>query len=123
MDNPAQVTDVQARFPRTLTFDEQVNAQALLDDGWEQAIARVPGLLSRLDSGALRPGAVVAVLRQAVIPVLLNPNGYLEESIDNWTGRKDSATSSGKLILSDEDLATLYGFEASSQAFEIVLGC
>lgn len=123
MENPARVFDVQARFPTQLTSVQSQMAQALLDDGWEQILARVPGVMSRLDAGVLRPGAVVAVLRSAVVPVLLNPGGYLEESIDDWTGRRDSATSSGKLLLSDDDLATLFGFESSSQAFEITLGC
>jgi hypothetical protein len=123
VDNPAQISDVVARFPRAMTALERTMAQALLDDGWEQIIARVPGVLSRLDSGALRPGVVIAVLRQAIIPVVLNPEGYLEEAIDGWTGRRDSATSTGRLLLADTDLAALYGFESQSQAFEIVLGC
>lgn len=123
MDNPAQVSDVVARFPRVMTAPELVMAQALLDDGWEQIIARVPGVVQRLAAGTLRAGVVIAVLRQAVIPVVLNPEGYLEESIDGWTGRRDSATSTGRLLLSDADLSALYGFESQSQAFEIVLGC
>lgn len=122
-DSPVLVSDVQARFPRDLTADEVRVAEALLDDGWEQILARVPGVQSRLDSGALRLGVVVGVLRQAVIPALLNPEGYLEESLDDWSGRRDSATSSGRLLLSDEDLASLFAFETTSQAFEIVPGC
>lgn len=120
MNNPALVTDVEARAPRALTDDEKRMAQALLDDGWEQILARVPGVESRLVSGALRPGAVVAVLRQAVLPVILNPEGYLQESIDDWTGRRDASQSTGKLLISDEDLAALWAIRTGS-AFEIVL--
>jgi hypothetical protein len=124
VDNPALVTDVEARAPRALTDDERRMAQALLDDGWEQVLARVPLLVERIDAGSLRVGAVVAVLRQAVLPVVLNPEGYLQESIDDWTGRRDASQSTGKLLLSDADLLSLQPnavATSGSQAFEIVL--
>lgn len=123
MENPASVSDVVARFPGTMTDVQLGQVQALLDDAWEEVVARVPGVESRLDSGALRVGIVIAVLRQAVIPVLQNAEGFLEESIDDWTGRRDSATSSGKVLFTVDDLAALFAFESSSQAYEIVLGC
>ncbi len=123
MANPASVDDVVARFPGTMTDVQLGQVQALLDDAWEEIIARVPGVEGRLASGALRVGIVVAVLRQAVIPVLQNAEGFLEESIDDWSGRRDAATSTGKVLFTADDLAPLFAFGSQSQAFEIVLGC
>jgi hypothetical protein len=54
--------------------------------------------------------------------VVLNPSGFLEETIDGWTGRRDATASPGKLVLSDDDLSSLWAFRSGS-AFEIALSC
>jgi hypothetical protein len=122
MDCPVLVTDVQDYVGRTLTVDEQARTRALLNDGWEQILARVPGVVARYTSGDLRPGAVVAVLRRAVAAVLDNPEGFIQESIEDWAGRRDPFLGSGRLMLTDEDFAMLRPFTLTG-AFEIQLGC
>jgi hypothetical protein len=91
----------------------------LLDDGWEQILSRIPSVEYRVTQGTLRVGAVVAVLREAVAAVLRNPGGFLEESIEDWSGRRDAASSTGKLLLSDDDLAILMPFTLN-RSFSIV---
>lgn len=107
MDCPVTTQDVQDVFERPFTATDWTRCQSLLNDGWEQILTRVPGVVARYTSGVLRPGAVVAVLREAVSAVLRNPGGFLEESIEDWSGRRDAASSTGKLLLSDDDLAML----------------
>lgn len=108
MANPVSVLDLQNRW-RPLTDEEIPIAQALLDDAWEIMLARVPGIESRITSGDLRPGLVVKIACEAVKPVMQNPEGFMQEAIEDWQGRRDATTSTGKLILTDDDLRPLFG--------------
>jgi hypothetical protein len=118
--NPVDVSDLALRW-RPLTADESVVAAALIDDAFEMLIARVPGLESRLTSGDLRPGLVVKVVTEMVKPVMMNPEGMLEESIDNWSGRRDSAMSTGQMQVSDDQIRLLMG-GVIRKSFSIVPG-
>lgn len=109
-------------FERPLTDAELSRVPALLDDGWEQILARVPGVELRLTTGSLRLGAVSAVLRQAVAAVLRNPDGFITESIEDWSGTREPGAVSGRLVLTDDDLAMLMPFTIGGGAFEITLG-
>ncbi len=123
MSNPADLDDVIAIYPGTMTDDQKRVATALLADGWEQIIARVPGVEARLDGGSLRPGLVVGVLRRAVVAAVRNLGGYVEESIDDWSGKRGDADSPGLLDLTDDDLSPLLSSELAGAAFEITPGC
>lgn len=111
-DNPAVAADVQARFPRPLTADEQTMATTLLGDAWSDLLIDVPSLPERLDDA--EPdlnNAVIRVLAQAVKRVLLNPFGRKRESrgIDDaqrsWTLADGIAD--GALYFTDEELDSL----------------
>lgn len=121
MDCPAVVSDVQATFERDLTSAELTRAQALLDDGWEQILTRVPSVEYRLTVGSLRVGAVVAVLRAAVAAVLRNPGGFIDEAIEDWRGSRNPVTATGRLMLTPDDFAMLMPFTIGGGAFEITL--
>lgn len=119
--NPVALSDVVARF-RALTTDEAVRAQALLDDAWEELLELIPGIADRVAAGTLRSGLVIAKVCEAVIPVLRNPEGWLEEEkdIDDYKRRwrRDAATSTGRVLFSDDALRALKGVWGN--AFEIV---
>lgn len=105
-DNPVIVDDLVKRW-RPVSEDEVGTAQAFLDDAWEELIARVPGIEARLDSGSLRPGLVIA----RVIPVIRglmqqDVDGYIDESLDDWRGRKAEA-GAGRQMFSDDDIDAL----------------
>lgn len=116
--NPVAVSDLEKIF-RPLTPAETINAQALIDGMWEILLARVPGIVGRLASGSLRPGLVVYAFQEMIKPVLQNPEGYLSERIDDWEGRRDSATSTGRVLVSDEWIDLLGGVPVSSESFSI----
>jgi hypothetical protein len=50
---------------------------------------------------------VVAVESAVVRRLMLNPDGYLREGIDDWQGQRDSVLSSGALSILDSEWATL----------------
>lgn len=123
--NPVTVQSIADRF-RALTVDEQARAQALIDDAWEELLELIPGIADRLTAGTLRPGLVVAKMRAAIIPILRNPEGWLEEEkgIDDYKRRwrrADGTDDSDGRIFSDEAIRALKGIAGS--AFEIVLAC
>lgn len=83
----------------------------------------VPGLDARIvadpNLGVLAKGVVVDM----VLRVLKNPDGKLEESIDDYRYRRDSATSSGALYLSAAEQSSLVPSLAGlGGAFVVSLG-
>ena len=120
MDNPAAVTDVQSRFPRALTTDEQTMATTLLGDAWIDLQAKVTDLVTRLEAtpaDAALLAQTIRVLAQSVKRVLLNPFGRKQESrgIDDaqrsWT--LDPALASGELFFTDEELNSLQAADST----------
>lgn len=119
--NPVEIAHIVARW-RELSAAETIRAQALLDDAWETLQELIPGIGDRVWSGQLRMGLVVAKVCEAVIPALRNPEGVLEEEtgIDDYKRRwrRDSVTSTGLVVFSEDALKALRGVWGSS--FEII---
>jgi hypothetical protein len=106
MSNPATITDIEDRF-RPLTDAEKVNARAYLDDAWSLLTGRLPSLEANLAAGTVHISNAVRVVANMVVRVLRNPDGKLEESIDDYRYRRDALLSSGALTVTDEELADL----------------
>lgn len=122
MSNPVTVADLEERF-RPLTEQEQTNAQGMLDDAWELLLIRVPSLESRLANGSLSEGSIRYVLREALIPVLRNPDGYKRWSIDDATFERDTSVADGRLTIADDLLALLMPGAATRRgAFSVTPG-
>jgi Phage protein Gp19/Gp15/Gp42 len=106
MPNPATIDDVEARF-RPLTPAEQVVAETFLDDAWWLLLGRLPNLEANLDAGTVSTENAVRVVASMVVRVLRNPDGKVEESIDDYRYRRDALVSSGALHVTDDELADL----------------
>ena len=107
MANPvAVVDDLVARW-RPLTDAETLTAQALLDDAWAITNAQVPSLAGALEAGTASEGAVRAAICSMVLRVLRNPEGWVQEAVDDWSGRRAEALAAGVLYLSDVELAQI----------------
>jgi len=106
MPNPATLDDVVERF-RPLSDAEQVNASAFLDDAWFLLTGRRPTLEADLGAGLVSLGNARRVIASMVVRVLRNPDGKLEESIDDYRYRRDSLISSGVLNVTEDELADL----------------
>ena len=90
------------------------DAQDIVDDAAEAAAIPEP----TTDRGERTYKRVVA---SVVIRVLRNPDGYLTETTDGYTYRRDSALSSGTLYVSDVELEQLRpAVRRSRGAFTIV---
>ena len=108
---------------RPLSVAEQVVATNWLVRASAMVRANVPGLDVRIvtdpNLGVLATGVVVDM----VLRVLKNPEGKLEESIDDYRYRRDSTTSSGALYLSPAEQASLMPSPATlGGAFVVSLG-
>jgi len=106
MANPATTADIEARW-RPLAALETTNADALLDDAWALLLARRSTLEADITAGTVSEANVVRVVVAMVLRVLRNPDGKLEEKIDDYSYRRDSATSTGGLYLTDDELADI----------------
>jgi hypothetical protein len=119
--NPATADDLRSRSLRPLTPAQLQWGTTALDDAWNIIVTRLPAIAVRLDSNP--PAAFTALVVQVecamVLRVLTNPDGKLQETIDDYTYRLDAARSTGALYLSDAE-ATLLGSSGGSEtAFTI----
>lgn len=104
----SDVAEVQDRFPdRQLTDAELVFVLSRLDDAETYLLARFPNLAARVSAGMLAAAAVQRVQVEMVLRVLRNPDGKSQESIDDYSWRRDGAVSSGLLYATDDELAEL----------------
>lgn len=119
MAGPATDDDLKARSFRTLSSAEITVGETLLEDAYTIILVRVPSAADRLTDAAFK-GLVVQVQCAMVLRVLRNPDGKLEESIDDYRYRLDQAVSTGALYLSDAEVALLSaGDESSDSAWSI----
>lgn len=106
--SPALASDLTDRSLRALTSQEVAVGTVLLSDAFSILVARVPSVVSRLDTvDAAFRSLVVQVQCAMVLRVLNNPDGKLEETGDNYSYRLDAAVSTGALYLSDAEAVLL----------------
>ena len=119
MPNPATVSDIEARW-RPLTADESITAITLLADAWWILLGRLPSLEENMTAQTVAPENVVRVLSAMVLRVLRNPDGKLEEQIDDYRYRRDSVVSSGTLQVTADELADLTPGRARPKSVRLV---
>lgn len=117
--NPATTLDIDDRW-RPLTDAERIVAQSLLGDAW-LLLKRADATIDlRLDAVTLDAGLVKMVLVEMVKRVLRNPDGNLQESIQDYSYTRDRVSSSGLLTVTDDELEMLAADDiAASGAFTI----
>ena len=106
MPNPATVLDVADRW-RPLTPAEESVATVLLDDAWWMLTARLPRLEDQIAAGTVSENNARRVLAAMVIRVMRNPDGFVDESVDDWRGRRHDLVASGVLTVTDAELVDL----------------
>lgn len=110
--NQATVSDLARRMLRPLTPAETAWAETALADAFGQILVTIPDVGTRLDDPLLEAGApyrqvVIQVQCSMLQRVLANPEGILEETIDDHTRRLDAAISTGALYLTDGERSLL----------------
>ena len=104
MPNPASTSDIEARW-RNLSLQEATNAATFLDDAWNLLLGRRPTLEADIAAGTVTTANVVRVVCAMVLRVLKNPDGKTEESVDDYSYKRDGAVSSGALYVTPDELA------------------
>lgn len=119
--NPATVDDIVNRW-RPLSDQEWANAEYLLDDAWAllHSPTKAPNLDADITAGAVSKGNAVRVIVAMVLRVLRNPEGFLEESIDDYRYRRDSLISSGALHVTAAELAAVVPGRKSTRSVRLV---
>lgn len=108
--------DEVAKRWQPLTTAQEALATQLLADAEAIITARFPTIAARVTAGTLDAALVVQAQTAMVIRVLQNPEGFLEEEIDNWRGRRDAVLSSGLLYLGDSDALLLLPVRARARS-------
>lgn len=119
MANPASVADIEARW-RPLSDQETTNAEAFLEDAWDLLLTRRPNLESDLMDGTVRERNAIRVVCTMVLRVLKNMDGWAEESVDDWRGKRHELVASGELFVSNSDLADVTPGRATRRSVRLV---
>lgn len=106
MPNPATTSDIEARW-RPLVGQQEVNAQAYLDDAWWMLLSRRPTLEADIAAGTVKVQNVVRVLANMALRILRNPEGKASEQIDDYKYTRSELTASGLLHITPDELSDL----------------
>lgn len=118
----ATTVDVAVSLGRSLTSEEESQADALLARAELLILRRLPDLAARIVADATLEDVVVLVESDAVARVLRNPDGVYQERIDDYSFTRDRSISGGGLYISDDEwdmLLTTPGTSVPSEAFTI----
>ncbi len=117
----AQASDVAARLGRPLSTAESAWVPSLLDDVEAMITTRIPDLDDRISATppTIDQATVIRVESWVVVRFLKNPDGKLQESIDDYSFTRDRAVSAGTLALTDEEWDQILPSTGTSSAFTI----
>lgn len=103
----ATTNDVSVRLMRPLTTAESNAATAYIAELSEMVRDRVRNVDALIAARPAYGQVVVGRIAEAVKRVLQNPEGYVQESVDDWSGRRSDAAADGALFLSADDWAAI----------------
>jgi len=106
MLNPTTIEDVENRW-RPLTGQLRTNCEAFLDDAWWLLTDKVPDLEEQVTNGKIAVGNIRRLIAHVVRRILINPEGLLEEEIDDYRKRRDTLVSSGRLYITQDEINEL----------------
>lgn len=99
----ASIEDVEVRFFRDLTPEERPLVEARLEDAEQKLRARIPDLDSRVENDPVFASVVVRVCADAVIRLVRNPEGYVQETDGNYTYMLSQAHADGRLSFTPDE--------------------
>lgn len=103
----ATFEDVQLRFYRELTEDEVPLVEQRLSDAENRIRRRIPDFDTRLIGEPGFRETVVQVCSDAVIRLVRNPEGYVQETDGNYTYMLSQASADGRLTILPEEWSDL----------------
>ncbi|WP_298074845.1 Gp19/Gp15/Gp42 family protein [uncultured Corynebacterium sp.] len=112
----ASFEDVEVRFFRDLTAEERPLVESRLADAENKIRRRIPDLDDRIVDDPAFAGTVVRVCADAVIRLVRNPEGYVQETDGNYTYMLSHSSADGRLTILPEEWADL-GVRKKIQTF------
>lgn len=104
----ASFEDVDTRFHRDIAPEDRPLVEARLADAENKIRRRIPDLDDRIVSDPGLRSVVVSVCCDAVIRLIHNPEGYVQETDGNYSYMREQGLSSrGKLTITPEEWADL----------------
>lgn len=120
MPNPATIADIEARW-RPLVGNETTNADAFLGDAWAELLSRRPNLEDDVEAGTVSNDNVIRVVATMALRVLRNPEGWAQESVDDWSGRRNDLVADGILRVTPDELAAVTPGRARRRSIRLVV--
>lgn len=120
MANPASIADIEARW-RPLSTQEATNAAAFLDDAWAYLTSRRTTLEADLTAGTVATANAIRVVCAMVLRVLKNPDGWAEESVDDWRGKRAEVLANGELFATPSEIADVTPGRATRKSVRLVV--
>lgn len=99
----ASFEDVEVRFFRPLTTEERPLVEQRLQDAEGKIRRRVPDLDSRIMDDPDFESVVIQVCCDAVIRLVRNPEGYIQETDGNYAYQLSNYSADGRLTILPEE--------------------
>lgn len=116
----ATYADVQDRLlGQTLTVEEQAVVGVRLGDAERLLKAQIPDLVTKAGADPDYHANVVMVEAEAVLRLVRNPEGYLQETDGSYSYMVSQQVASGKLSILDEEW-TLLGHRSSVSVISVL---
>ncbi|WP_280350348.1 Gp19/Gp15/Gp42 family protein [Nocardia abscessus] len=103
----ATAEDVAVRWNRTLTEEETALVNARLADVERRIKRRIPDLAAKITAGTVDVEDVKQVEADAVLRLVRNPEGYIQESDGSYSYMLSQEAASGKLEILPEEWESL----------------
>lgn len=99
----ASLSDVEVRFFRPLSEEEKPLVEARLLDAETKIRSRIPDLDERILANPSLAHTVVRVCADAVIRLVRNPEGYVQETDGNYTYMLAQSHADGRLSITNDE--------------------
>jgi hypothetical protein len=104
----ATVSDVSTRLGRPISDPAEIaQVEAWIGDVEGMILDRIPDLAVYIAEGRPTLATVAAVVANAVIRKVRNPDGKVQEGVDDYNYRLNENARRGELFLTDEEWALL----------------
>lgn len=103
----ATFQDVQDRFYQDIPPEDQKLVETRLQDAENKIRASLPDLDYQIEENPLLQDTVVRICADAVIRLIRNPEGYIQETDGAYTYMLSQSLADGRLTITSEEWADL----------------
>lgn len=115
----ASLEDVEVRFFRPLTEEERPLVEARVRDAEDKIRLRIPDIDARVVERPELADVIARICADAVIRLVRNPEGYVQETDGNYTYMLAQTHTDGKLSITPDEWEDL-GIRSGVSIFHVV---